>query len=227
MTRQPSFTFSPAVAAQRSEPHDSLDFFPTPPWATRAFVQHVAPALGMHATDRIWEPACGEGHMFVPLREAFDHVMVSDIHPYGHGNVYDFLACEDVNAQNIADWIVTNPPFNAAVGFARQGLRLANRGVALLVRTQWLHTIERYDLFREFPPFVVAYYVERVPMHRGRWEPEGSTATDYCWVCWKHDADPRAPLWIPPGQRQALTRADDALRFAVPAATPLLAQVGT
>lgn len=44
---QRAFSFSPAVAAQRSEPADSLDFFPTPPWATRAFVQHVArPILG-------------------------------------------------------------------------------------------------------------------------------------------------------------------------------------
>ncbi len=113
------------------------------------------------------------------------------------------------------------PPFNAAVSFARHALAIAEKGVALLVRTQWLHTIERYELFRDHPPFVVAYYVERVPMHRGRWEPEGSTATDYCWVCWKRGAEPRAPLWIPPGQRQALTRHDDAMRFGAPVSTPL------
>ena len=30
---------STAVMQRRIEPHDSLDFFPTPPWATRALVK--------------------------------------------------------------------------------------------------------------------------------------------------------------------------------------------
>lgn len=217
---QPSFAFSPAVAAQRSEPHDSLDFFPTPPWATRAFVQHVAvPVLEARTSHLIWEPACGEGHMASVLAESFNLIVASDIHPYGYGSVGDFLQQQLTVLR--PKWIWTNPPFNAAVAFARHALALAEKGVALLVRTQWLHTIERYELFRDHTPFVIAYYVERVPMHRGRWEPEGSTATDYCWVCWKHGAEPRAPLWIPPGQRQALTRHDDAMRFGAPVATPL------
>lgn len=219
MTEQRAFAFSPAVAAQRSEPHDSLDFFPTPPWATRAFVRHVAyPVLDIRADDAVWEPACGEGHMAEPLREAYPFTLATDVHDYGYGHAQDFLA----GGYFRTDWIFTNPPFNAAVAFARQALAVSDRGCGLLVRTQWLHTIERYELFRDHPPFVIAYYVERVPMHRGRWEPEGSTATDYCWVCWKHDAEPRAPLWIPPGQRQALTRPDDAIRFGAPVAAPLL-----
>lgn len=32
---------SHAVMAQRAEAHDSLDDFPTPPWATRALIEHV------------------------------------------------------------------------------------------------------------------------------------------------------------------------------------------
>ena len=32
---------SHAVMAQRTEPSDSQDFFPTPPWATRALMEHV------------------------------------------------------------------------------------------------------------------------------------------------------------------------------------------
>lgn len=218
---QRAFAFSPAVAAQRAEPADSLDFFPTPPWATRAFVHHVAlPVLGVRASDIVLEPACGEGHMAEPLRETFGFTRASDVFPYGYGEVFDFLeAGPNLGA---CDWAFTNPPFNLAVEFARVALRLARRGVALLVRTQWLHTIERYELFQEFPPFLIAYYVERVPIHRGRWEPEGDTATDYCWVCWKHASEPRAPLWIPPGQRKLHSHPRDAFRFAKPAPAPLL-----
>lgn len=218
---QRSFAFSPAVMAQRSEPADSLDFFPTPPWATRAFVHHVArPELGVLIPDQILEPACGEGHMAEPLKEVFPFVAASDVHSYGYGEVEDFLQAG--GNRGACDWMFTNPPFNAAVAFARQGLALARCGVALLVRTQWLHTIERYELFREFPPFLIAYYVERVPMHRGRWEPDGDTATDYCWVCWKHGAEPRAPVWIPPGRRVVFSMPTDAARFARPAPAPLL-----
>jgi len=37
---------SHAVMAQRVEPHDSLDFFPTPPWATRALCEWIADRVG-------------------------------------------------------------------------------------------------------------------------------------------------------------------------------------
>ncbi|QFR32407.1 SAM-dependent DNA methyltransferase [Ancylobacter sp. TS-1] len=213
-----------AIMASRQEPPDSLNFFPTPPWATRAFVEHVAlPVLGVRRHETVWEPACGEGHMAEPLAETFRFVAASDIHPYGYGKVADFLGPTD---DVWPHWVFTNPPFPTGVDFARRAILVAERGAALLVRTQWLHTDERYELFTEHPPFLIAYYTERVPMHRGRWEPEGSTATDYCWVCWVHGAEPRPPMWIPPGQRQRLTRPDDARRFGRPAPAPLFGEGG-
>lgn len=219
---QRAFAFSPAVAAQRAEPADSLDFFPTPPWATRAFVQHVAlPLLGARICDHVLEPACGEGHMAAPLAETFVSVAASDVHDYGYGGVRDFVL-DSPAGFDPADWIITNPPFNQAVTFAWTALAMARRGVALLVRTQWLHTEERYRLFSKHEPSLIAYYVERVPMHRGRWEPDGDTMTDYCWVCWSQALAPRAPLWIPPGQRKRLTRPADAARFAKASPAPLL-----
>ncbi|MFT0861680.1 hypothetical protein [Ancylobacter sp. G4_0304] len=214
-----------AIMSSRQEPPDSLDFFPTPPWATRAFVRYVAgPELGAigDPSEVIWEPACGEGHMASVLRESYPYVIASDIHPYGYGHVWDFLSWDDDLA---ATWIFTNPPFNVAAAFARKAIAITSRGCALLVRPSWLHTIERYELFREHPPHLFAYYVERVPMHRGRWEPEGSTATDYLWVCWVHGADPRAPMWIPPGQRKLLTRPEDIHRWCKPADLPLFGEV--
>lgn len=211
---------STAVAAHRTEPPDSLDFFPTPPWATRAFCVHVAPRLGIDPGALVWEPACGQGHMLDPLRETYPLAWGTDIFPYGGNYTEDFLASDD----RAYEWIITNPPFNAAIAFARHGLELARHGVCLLLRTQWLHTIERYELFLDHPPTLIAYYVERVPMHRGRWEPGGKTATDYCWVSWRKGAAPMPPMWIPPGCRKALTKPDDAARFGSPVAMPLLEQ---
>jgi hypothetical protein len=203
---------APAVIQRRHEPPDSLDYFPTPPWATRAFVAHVLGGLALRDA-LIWEPACGEGHMAATLRETFRDVVASDVFAYGYGLELDFL--DPLAEGPKADWIITNPPFNAAVDFAKLALARARDGVALLVRTNWLHGVERSRFFETHPPAVVALYSERVPMHRGRWVPDGSTATEYCWVVWPSRIEARSTdlVWIPPGCRKLLTRPDDALRF--------------
>lgn len=218
MTRQNT---SSAVMAQRREPPDSLDFFPTPPWATRALMVHVLPDVRNCVG---WEPACGEGHMAAVLAEYLSQVWVSDVHDYGVGaRVGSFVGegLDVIGADAFVprpDWIITNPPFNLAVEFAGRALREAGTGVALLVRTAWLEGGDRYRrLFEPHPPTRIAQFGERVPMVRGRWDPGASTATSYCWVVWDKRREGRETLfdWIPPGQRQALSRLTDAARFAV------------
>src|SRR5689334_2766261 len=83
---------SHAVMAQRIEAQDSRDDFPTPPWATRALITHVLNDYGPFGHQSVLEPACGAGYMACPLAEAFGQVLVSDIHPYGFGQVRDYLA---------------------------------------------------------------------------------------------------------------------------------------
>jgi hypothetical protein len=53
-----------AVMAQRIEAQDSLDDFPTPPWATRALIEHVLGGKKRVKSQEVClEPACGFGHM--------------------------------------------------------------------------------------------------------------------------------------------------------------------
>jgi hypothetical protein len=198
--------------AQRLDPISSLDFFPTPPWATRALFAFVDGGIA-------WEPAAGEGHMAEVLKERFDGVIASDVHDYGVGyGVGSFVGHgPDVMGSSDVDWIVTNPPFNLALDFALRAVGVARRGVALLVRTTWLEGAERHArLFSRRPPTTIALFAERVAMTKGKWDPDASTATSYCWVIWRQDA--AAALseldWIPPGSKAALTKADDAARFA-------------
>jgi hypothetical protein len=206
-----------ALMASRQEPANSLDFFPTPPFATRALIERVLPILGIRQSDlakmNAWESACGEGHMAEPLTEYFGQVIATDIHDYGYGEAQvDFLSedtCRD------ADWWITNPPFgDKAIRFALRALKLARVGTAMFMRLQWLETIKRYELvFRDHPPTLISFFVERVNLCKGRWEPDGSTATAYCWLVWIHGETPRPPFWIPSGCREHLTRPDDAVRF--------------
>jgi hypothetical protein len=206
-----------SVMAQRREPPNALDYFPTPPWATRALFRHVLPALEVDAIGRVWEPACGGGHMAAVISEFTDAaVIATDIFDYGYGIApVDFLDQLAPPFTDCADWIITNPPFKPAHQFALRAFDLARVGVALLLRTQWLESEDRYySIFRDRPPSLFAPFVERVPMLRGRWDPDASTATSYSWFVWLRGTAPRAPFWIPPGCRGMLTRADDRQRFA-------------
>jgi hypothetical protein len=82
---------SHAVMAQRTEPGDSPDDFPTPPWATRGLIEHVLEDKGALAKMTCLEPACGEGHMAKVLKEYFREVRCADAYDYGYGLVRDFL----------------------------------------------------------------------------------------------------------------------------------------
>ncbi|WP_022699380.1 SAM-dependent methyltransferase [Euryhalocaulis caribicus] len=186
---------STAVMNRRVEPADSLDYFPTPPWAARAF---CALALGGLAAGRLqdrtcWEPCCGEGHMASALQESFARVFSSDIHPYGAGRVHDF-AHGLPQHQPRPDWIVTNPPFNRFLEFALHAMTLAEEGVALLGRTTVTEGGTRFKkLYSPHAPNAVFQYAERVPMTRGKYDPTVGSATAYAWLVWMKD--PETGAW--------------------------------
>ena len=199
---------SHAVMAQRIEAADSPDDFPTPPWATRGFMEYVIPECGPFSDMSCLEPACGAGHMAKVLKEYFGEVRSSDAHQYGYGAVRDYL---DVPYEaNAVDWVITNPPFRLAEQFVQRSLVVARCGVAVLVRTVFIESVGRYrDLFERTPPTKFAQYAERVPMVRGRLDRKASTATGYAWLVWEKDrlATPQL-MWVPPC-RKSLERPAD------------------
>lgn len=200
---------SSAVMQQRVEARDSLDLFPTPPWATRALCEKIDFVTPQRlAVQTCWEPACGLGHMAHPLAEYFAEVRASDVYPYGFGEVDDFLMPGPVEP---VDWIISNPPFRLAQDFIVRALGIARVGVAMLVRTSFLEGTGRHrDLFSRRPPTVIYQFAERVPMVKGRVDPRATTATSYAWLTWTSaDAGRRTRFdWIQPC-RKRLERAED------------------
>jgi hypothetical protein len=207
---------SSAVMAQRHEPHNSLDDFPTPKWGTRALMEH----LGLPPETRIWEPACNRGYMADALREYCSTVIASDIHDYGvFAETRDFLF--PGHAYDV-DWIITNPPYRLSAQFAHRAMGIAKQGVALFARTSWIEGQDRFNtLFNPYRPACVLQFTERVLLLKGRMAALGgidpltgkatATATAYCWVIWRAPYD--APIdthlrWIPPC-RKRLERPED------------------
>lgn len=208
--------------ASRVEAHDSLDYFPTPPFATRALCELLL-SRDMGPLRSALDPAAGEGWMARPLAEYFDEVRAADVHDYGAGYpVVDFLF--PGGPVGDVDWIITNPPFRMAQEFIAVARRRARMGVAMLVRLSFLEGQKRYhNLYVHDPPDIVAPFVERVLMLKGRVAQLGgvdpltgrktATATAYCWMVWFGPPEPdrsRATQisWIPPCRRQ-LERVED------------------
>lgn len=196
---------------------DQVDFYPTPPCAARACARLIL-ELDPQARS-VWEPACGAGHMAHGLRDYFAQVHVSDAYPYTGNPIFNFTS--DAAPPVDADWVFTNPPFAHIEAFIRKGYVRARRGLALLMRAAVLETQGRHELLsREVPLSVFAPFSERVPMHKGRWEPDGSTAAFYALFVWLKPgvrgfrAGGRPVIrWIPPGVKATLTHPDDARLF--------------
>jgi site-specific DNA-cytosine methylase len=84
---------SPAVMQQRHEPHNSLDDFPTPPWATRALCERLGDLSGLTARE------CERLQGFHD-----DYTLLSDsVKPQADGPRYKQLG--NSWAVNCIDWI--------------------------------------------------------------------------------------------------------------------------
>jgi hypothetical protein len=231
-----AFAYNTAVRAQKRKrvsdglPWQDDELFPTPPWATRALTEIVLPRLHVRSLGVVWEPCAGLGHMAEVLKERATRVDATDknVYPLGLGgdmDIYDveqldFLRFDAVSFDQQQDWIITNPPFGQAVAMAQHAMDCARHGVAFLLRIQWLESAERWAMFQQSPPSLVAPFVERVAMCEGGWDPRCSTATGYAWFVWVKDRDGWAKparayegafdgMLIPPCKK-AMTRASDA-----------------
>jgi hypothetical protein len=217
---------STAVMQRRVEPDDSLDDFPTPPWATRALIKYVIrPHLARDLSElTASDPACNRGYMARPLAEYFERVYASDIFHYGWSGqqaVVDYLFPGNVGPAQLT---ITNPPFRLAQEFVLKSFEGPNwLATAVLVRSAFLEGGDRYrNLFLPNPPTIYAQFVERVIITKGivrdpgklYWDEESgkmrrpSTATSYCWLAWLRDVPPQPPIWIPPC-RKVIERAGD------------------
>lgn len=168
---------------QRQEPHDSLDDFPTPPWATRALCEWVEREVYPLSDLDCRDPAANRGYMARPLAEYFGRVEASDIFDYGVGYpLDDFLFPGGFLPIH---WTVTNPPFRLAQQFIARARETSTEGVAIFVRSAFLEGQQRHEnLFAVDPPTYVLQFSERVVIHRGKVVADGSSATSYSFLVW-------------------------------------------
>lgn len=169
------------------------DFFPTPAWATHALIDNE------RFSGDIWESACGNGAMSDVLELTGQNVISSDLYDRGYGEAgVDFL-----NPKRRATNIVTNPPYNAAEGFVRSGLKAADKKFALLLRLAFLEGSNRQrTIFTQAPPSRVWVFSERITFYPAGAVQKGSGTTAYAWFVWDKDAAGGTELkWFEPGYK--------------------------
>lgn len=172
---------------------DGPDFYPTPGWATYALLDNEK------FEGEVWECACGDGAMSKVIEAAGNKVHSSDLYNRGYGEAgVDFL-----QSDQISDNIITNPPFNAAEGFANQGVKLARKKFALLLRLAFLEGANRAKtIFTDNPPSRVWVFSERITFYPAGVVQQGSGTTAYAWFVWdKEHAGPTELKWFKPGYK--------------------------
>lgn len=182
---------------KRNADLSGADYFPTPRWATHALTENEK------FSGEIWESACGDGAMADVLRQSNLLIRSSDLYDRGFGEAgVDFLETDRRSAN-----IVTNPPYNAAEGFVRSCLKLADKKFALLLRLAFLEGGNRQrTIFSESPPSRVWVFSERITFYPANAERKGSGTTAYAWFVWDKDAPRQTELkWFPPGYKKAFS----------------------
>ena len=158
---------------------ESNDYYATDPKAVELLLENET------FSNKIWEPACGEGHMSEVLRARGYSVLSTDLidRGYGIGNV-DFLqqTCRNLQAD-----IITNPPYKYAKEFAEKALEIVSIGnkVALFVKLTFLESKPRKQLFLTHPPKTVYVSCSRLKCAKNGVFDKVHSAVAYVWVVWE------------------------------------------
>ena len=151
------------------------DFYPTPAYAVEELL------LREKFIGNIWECACGDGAMSnVFLKNSFE-VISSDLVDRGFGEQIDFL-----KSKCVADNIITNPPYKIALDFVTHAKNLSKNKIAMFLKTVWLESDSRYDMFQDkiFPLKTVYQFSKRVSLYKGGIKMKNSGMIAYAWYVW-------------------------------------------
>ena len=199
--------------ARRSSYDETKDFFPTPPYATRALFKYVIPEQAKIAAHHtIWDPACGGGHMSEVFKEhKFKDVVSTDIQDWGYGGLNAVTSFQDaVKGGAKEDLIVTNPPYADMADFVDLAFEASRECVALLTRIQFLEGQKRYHgLFKKNPPSKIAIFSDRIPFKQNVVVRKAPKMFTHIWVVWEQGVDPRPPLWLHPHIQSELEKSGD------------------
>ena len=190
-------TFSTLGATSHSEnEREKDDYYATSPIAVHELMKVEK------FSKTIWEPAVGGGHIADVLKEYGYNVICSDIVDRGYPgtvikNFFEY-------SQNDND-IITNPPYKWAAEFTEHALDISSGGVkvALLLRVQFLESMQRWELFKKYMPVRIYAFSKRVSCCIGGDFSNDKGAVMYCWFIWEKGKREQPVIdWLNTGEEQ-------------------------
>lgn len=173
-------TFVTLAASNHSEgEREENDYYATDPKAVEMLLDVES------FNTRIWECACGEGHISEVLKNHGYNVWSTDLIDRGYGDVKDFFSF-NVQVKDKTD-IITNPPYRYAKEFVEHALEIVQEGckVAMFLKIQFLEGRAKKALFDKYPPKKVYVFSSRVNCAKnGEFEKYKSSAVCYAWFIW-------------------------------------------
>ena len=143
-------------------------------------------------SKRIWECACGAGHLSKAFERRGHEVVSTDLYDRGYGTPdVDFLQCTELFDGDI----ITNPPYKSAQQFAEKALELVPEGhhVAMFLKLTFMEGQKRKDFFQRNPPKVVFVSSSRLQCAKnGDFQglaASGGSAVAYGWYVWEKGFD--------------------------------------
>lgn len=158
------------------------DYYATDPIATELL-------LGIETFNhKIWECACGEGHISKSLVNAGYDVTSTDLiyRGYGVGGV-DFLQ----QSETFDGDIITNPPYKYAKEFVEKAMDTIPVGnkVAMFLKLQFLEGKARRELFKKYPPKTIYISSSRINCCKNgdfsESQRKNNSAVAYAWYIWE------------------------------------------
>lgn len=165
---------------------ESNDYYATDPVAIDALVNNMGDML----PHKVWECACGEGHISERLKCFGFDVVSSDLVNRGYGEVKDFLSATEM--PNECQCIITNPPYKYTLAFIKHALvLLPYDGLCIMfLKTTFLEGQKRYEeLYRDNNPELVLQFSRRVLCAKNgefeRMRKGGGSAVAYAWFVFR------------------------------------------
>ena len=160
------------------------DYYATDPIAIDVLIKDGKAEIA----HKVWECACGEGHLSERLKQFGYDVYSTDLIERGYGKSgVDFLT---YNGMWDGD-IITNPPYAFAYQFVEKAIDVINKGnkVFMLLRINFLEGKKRRQLFEQYPPKTVYISSGRILCAKNaefdKMKAGGGSAVAYAWFEWK------------------------------------------
>lgn len=155
---------------------DALDYYST----DSSEVLNILRTLDIDFSNQsILEPCVGGGHMAEAIEEYCNEKNCSNVRLIGSdikdrgwiANNWDLTYNLDFFADDYpnckADWVIMNPPYGVIEPFTIRALEIADKGLIMLARLQFLEGKSRYEkIFKKNSPTDVYVYVDRICCHK-------------------------------------------------------------